>query len=54
MLLLLATVMLLAEGFRHAEPRELGLVGCLLIPFGIAEMKLFSSFLAREGEAWSR
>ena len=52
-LLLLATVMLLAEGFRHEEPRELGLVGCLLVPVGIAEMKLFSSFLVREDEAWS-
>jgi hypothetical protein len=50
-LLLLATVMLLAEAVRHAEPRELGLVGCLLVPLGIVETKLFSSFLARQNDA---
>jgi hypothetical protein len=50
-LLLLATVMLLAEAVRHAEPRELGLVGCLLVPLGIVETKLFTSFLARQNEA---
>lgn len=50
-LLLLATVILLAETVRHTEPRELTLVGCLLVPIGIVETKLFSSFLAREDDA---
>ncbi len=47
-LLLLATVILVAETVRHAEPRELALVGCLLVPVGIAETKLFASFLTRQ------
>ena len=47
-LLLLATVILVAETVRHAEPRELFLVGCLLVPVGLAETKLFASFLTRE------
>ena len=46
-LLVLATVMLLAETVRHAEPRELLVVGSLLIPVSIAETKLFASLLAR-------
>jgi hypothetical protein len=50
-LLLLATVILLAEAVRHTEPRELTLVGCLLVPVGIVETKLFSSFLARQNDA---
>jgi hypothetical protein len=50
-LLLLATVMLLAEAVRHAEPRELALVGCLVVPVSIAETKLFSSFLVRQNDA---
>jgi hypothetical protein len=43
-LLLLATVILLAKTVRHTEPRELLLVGCLLIPLGISETKLVTSF----------
>ena len=50
-LLLLATVILLAEMVRHAEPRELALVVCLLVPICFAEMKLFSSFLERQNDA---
>lgn len=50
-LLLLATVILLAETVRHAEPRELILVVCLLVPVGIVEMKLFSTFLERQNDA---
>jgi hypothetical protein len=49
-LLLLATVMLLAEAVRHAEPRELALVGFMLVPLGIVETKLFSSFLGRQND----
>ncbi len=44
-LLLLATIILAAETVRHAEPRELLLVGCLLVPVSIAETRLFASFL---------
>jgi nitric oxide reductase large subunit len=47
-LLFLATVILISEIFRHSEFRELSLVGCLLIPVGLAEGKLFVSFLTRE------
>lgn len=47
-LLLLATVILLAETIRHAEPREFLFVGGLLIPISIAEMKLFASFLTHQ------
>jgi hypothetical protein len=50
-LLLLATVMLVAEVVRHTEPRELALVGCLLVPLGIVETRLFSSFLMRQNDA---
>ena len=48
-LLLLATVILIAETVRHAEPRELFLVGCLLLPVGVVEARLFASFLTRQG-----
>jgi hypothetical protein len=44
-LLLLATIMLLAETVRHAERRELLIIFGLLIPVGLAETKLFASFL---------
>jgi hypothetical protein len=47
-LLLLATVILVAETVRHAEPRELFLVGCLLLPVGLAEAKLLVSFRTRQ------
>ncbi len=47
-LLLLATVILLAETVRHAEARELLIVGTLLIPVGLAEAMLFVSFMKRE------
>lgn len=50
-LLLLATVILLAEAVRHAEPRELVLVVCLLVPICLAETKLLSSFLKRQNDA---
>ena len=50
-LLLLATVILLAEAVRHAEPREVVLVVCLLVPICFAETKLFSSFLERQNGA---
>jgi hypothetical protein len=48
-LLFLATVILVAETVRHAQPRELIIVGCLLVPVGIAETRLFASLLARPG-----
>jgi len=48
-LLLLATIILVAETVRHAEPRELFLIGCLLVPVGLAETKLLALFLARHG-----
>jgi hypothetical protein len=47
-LLFLATVILISEIFRHSEFRELTLLGCLLISVGVAERKLFVSFLTRE------
>jgi hypothetical protein len=47
-LLLLATIILVAEAVRHAAPRELLIVGCVLLPVGIAETKLFASFLTRQ------
>jgi hypothetical protein len=48
-LLFLATIILTAETARHIEPRDLLIVGGLLIPIGIAETKLFSAFLTRQG-----
>lgn len=48
-LLLLATLILLAETVRHDEARELLIVGTLLIPVGLAEAKLFVSFMKRQG-----
>jgi len=48
-MLILATLILLAEAVRHAEPRELVFIACLLIPVGITEAKLFASFLTRQG-----
>jgi hypothetical protein len=50
-LLLLATIILLAEAVRHAEPHELAIVGSLLLPTGIVGMKLLASFLRREDDA---
>jgi hypothetical protein len=52
-LLLLATVILIAEAVRHAKPRELFLVGCLLVPVSLAETKLLASFLTRQGSVGS-
>ena len=49
-LLFLATVILVAEAVRHAAPRDLFIVGCLLLLVGLAETKLFASFLTRERE----
>jgi hypothetical protein len=48
-LLLLATIILIAESVRHPEPREVLLASCLLVPVGLAEAKLFASFLTRRG-----
>ncbi len=48
-LLLLATIILISEAVRHAAPRDLFIVGCLLLPVGLAGTKLFTSFLARHG-----
>jgi hypothetical protein len=45
----LATVILVAETLRHTAPGDLLIVGMLLIPVGIAETKLFASFLTRQG-----
>jgi len=50
-LLLLATIILVAEAVRHSAHRELLIVGVLLIPVAIAELKLFGSFLARPRDA---
>ena len=47
-LLLLATIILVAEAVRNAAPRELLIVGCLLLPVGLAETKLFASFLKQQ------
>lgn len=48
-LFLLATIILVAEAVRHAAPRDLLIVGCLLLPVGLAGTKLFASFLTRQG-----
>lgn len=47
-LLLLATVLLLAESLRCSKPREVLIVGTLLIPVGMIETKLIASFLTRQ------
>jgi hypothetical protein len=47
-LLLLATVLLAAESFRHTEPRDVLFLSCLLVPIGMVETKLFASFLSRQ------
>jgi hypothetical protein len=47
-LVFLATVILISETFRHSEFRDLTLVGCLLIPVGLAEGKLFVLFLTHQ------
>ena len=47
-LLLLATIILVAEAVRNAAPRDLLIVGCLLLPVGLAETKLFASFLKQQ------
>jgi len=46
-LLFLATIILVAEAFRHTSRPELLIVACLLLPVSIAETKLFASFFAR-------
>jgi hypothetical protein len=48
-LLLLATIILVAEAVRNAAPRDLLIVGCLLLPVGLAETRLFASFLKHQG-----
>jgi hypothetical protein len=48
-LLLLASVILIAAAVRHAEPRELFLLGCLLFAVGLSGAKLLAAFLARQG-----
>ena len=47
-LLVLATLILIAETVRHGEPRELLLMVSLLVPVGIAETQLFVSLLTRQ------
>jgi hypothetical protein len=47
-LLFLATMILVAETIRHAEPLELLLSGCLLVPVSLAETKLLASFLRQQ------
>jgi hypothetical protein len=46
---LLATIILVAEAVRHASPRDLLIVGCLLPPVSLAGTKLFASFLTHQG-----
>jgi len=48
-LLLLATIILVAEAVRNAAPRDLFIVGCLLVPVSVAGTKLFASFLTHQG-----
>jgi hypothetical protein len=48
-LLLLATIILVTEAVRNAAPRDLFIVGCFLLPVGLAETKLFASFLKHHG-----
>ncbi len=48
-LLLLATIILVAEAVRNAAPRDLFIVGCLLLPVSVAGTKLFASFLTHQG-----
>ena len=48
-LLLLATIILGASAVRHDALRELVIVGCLLLPVGLAGTKLLASFLTRQG-----
>jgi hypothetical protein len=47
-LLLLAMIILVAEAVRSATPRDLLILGCLLVPVGLAETKLFASFLKHQ------
>jgi hypothetical protein len=47
-LLVLATLILVAETVRHGEPREVLFVACLLVPIGLAETQLFVSFFTRQ------
>src|SRR5215472_16553814 len=47
-LVLLATMILLAEMARHAAPRELLIAFTLLIPVSIAETKLFVSLMTHQ------
>jgi hypothetical protein len=46
-LLLLATVILMAESVRYADPRDLLVAGTLLLAVGAAEMKLLASFVTQ-------
>lgn len=47
-LLVLATLILVAETVRHGESREVLFVVCLLVPIGLAETQLFVSFFTRQ------
>jgi hypothetical protein len=47
-LLLLATIVLVAEAVRNEAPRDLLIVGCLLLPVSLAETRLFASFLKHQ------
>jgi hypothetical protein len=50
-LLLLATSILVAAAVRHGAPRDLLIVGCLLLPIGLAGTKLLASFLTSQNNA---
>lgn len=50
-LLLLAAIILVAEAVRYAAPRELLIVGCLLLTVGFAGTRLAASFLSRQSRA---
>jgi hypothetical protein len=47
-MLVLATLILVAETVRHGESREVLFVVCLLVPIGLAETQLFVSFFTRQ------
>jgi len=47
-LLLLASIILATEAVRNTAPRDLLILGCLLLPVGLAETKLFASFLRHQ------
>jgi hypothetical protein len=50
-LLLLATIILLAEAIRHSARYELLVVASLLLPISLVETKLLASFLSRKTDS---